>query len=588
MRLEKLHIKGFRNFDDTEISFRKKTLIIGANDVGKTNLLYALRILFDKTLSEHDLELSESDYNAYTGADEIEITAELCEVTEDCLLSTFSGALKDGKTVIRYTNQKNGSYKISNGFDVATLSELPTRVYIRKLNMEYVDTNRNMFSFLNHERVKMLQLSKEKLSHEDTVADDEKTKEIQRRLDDINKDISSLQYVSKSLEQVNKELGELSVHNEDQTVHYVAGESNADKLLNNLVLEYSTGDKSLAIGGDGRNNQIFLSTWIAKQHIQESIDHVTFYAIEEPEAHLHPHQQRKLASYIKDNFHNQILVTTHSPQIVSQFNPENIVRLYAQNKCSIAACGGCSFKLQNVFSKFSYRLNALSAEIFFSDGVFLVEGVSEVLFYSAVAKELNLDLDRNNISILSVEGIGFKPYVAICNALKIPWVLRTDNDIFLKSTKNTNTYYYAGISRIIGIISELLDESDDVINYWKNHSNENEWAINDDIPEDAKQLNEYIRTNVKKFGIYLSDIDLENDMMNSKLNETLKSHYNINDSEGLVKAMKKKKAENMVNFLDECHTKLPVIKNSDILEPLNTLIVKTSEKARPIYDESTN
>jgi putative ATP-dependent endonuclease of OLD family len=159
---------------------------------------------------------------------------------------------------------------------------------------------------------------------------------------------------------------------------------------------------------------------------------------------------------------------------------------------------------------------------------------------------------------------------------------------FLKSTKNTNTYYYAGISRIIGIISELLDESDDVINYWKNHSNENEWAINDDIPEDAKQLNEYIRTNVKKFGIYLSDIDLENDMMNSKLNETLKSHYNINDSEGLVKAMKKKKAENMVNFLDECHTKLPVIKNSDILEPLNTLIVKTSEKARPIYDESTN
>ena len=72
MRLEKVRIKGFRNFDDTEVIFQKKTLIIGANDVGKSNLLYALRILFDKTISEHDLELTESDYNAYSGTDTIE------------------------------------------------------------------------------------------------------------------------------------------------------------------------------------------------------------------------------------------------------------------------------------------------------------------------------------------------------------------------------------------------------------------------------------------------------------------------------------------------------------------------------------
>ena len=75
MRLEKVRIKGFRNFDDTEVTFQKKTLIIGANDVGKSNLLYALRILFDKTISEHDLELTESDYNAYSSTDTIEITA---------------------------------------------------------------------------------------------------------------------------------------------------------------------------------------------------------------------------------------------------------------------------------------------------------------------------------------------------------------------------------------------------------------------------------------------------------------------------------------------------------------------------------
>ena len=62
MRIEKIHIKGFRNFEDEEIFFQPKTLIIGANDVGKTNLLYALRILFDKSISEHDLDLKDSDY----------------------------------------------------------------------------------------------------------------------------------------------------------------------------------------------------------------------------------------------------------------------------------------------------------------------------------------------------------------------------------------------------------------------------------------------------------------------------------------------------------------------------------------------
>lgn len=67
MKISSIHIIGFRNFDDEQITFQDKTLIIGANDVGKTNLIYALRLLFDKSISERDLELSDSDYNAYSG-----------------------------------------------------------------------------------------------------------------------------------------------------------------------------------------------------------------------------------------------------------------------------------------------------------------------------------------------------------------------------------------------------------------------------------------------------------------------------------------------------------------------------------------
>ena len=116
MRIANIHIKGFRNFDDEKITFQDKTLIIGANDVGKTNLIYALRLLFDKSISERDLELSDSDYNAYSGTNQIEITVTITNVVEECLLSAFGGAVKDGTVLIRYTNSKNGAYQLFNGF----------------------------------------------------------------------------------------------------------------------------------------------------------------------------------------------------------------------------------------------------------------------------------------------------------------------------------------------------------------------------------------------------------------------------------------------------------------------------------------
>ncbi|HDU1432524.1 TPA: AAA family ATPase, partial [Staphylococcus pseudintermedius] len=79
MKIDWIKIKGFRNFDDEKINFADQTLIIGANDVGKTNLIYALRILFDRSLSDRDLDLLNSDYNVYTKSNSIEITVKLID-----------------------------------------------------------------------------------------------------------------------------------------------------------------------------------------------------------------------------------------------------------------------------------------------------------------------------------------------------------------------------------------------------------------------------------------------------------------------------------------------------------------------------
>lgn len=61
MRIKSIIVEGFRNFKSDEIRFTDKSLVIGRNDIGKTNLIYALRILLDRSLSDVDIEPKETD-----------------------------------------------------------------------------------------------------------------------------------------------------------------------------------------------------------------------------------------------------------------------------------------------------------------------------------------------------------------------------------------------------------------------------------------------------------------------------------------------------------------------------------------------
>ncbi|EME8099781.1 AAA family ATPase, partial [Enterococcus faecium] len=101
-KIKLIKIKGFRSFENAKINVAEKSLIIGANDVGKTNLIYALRILFDKKISENDLELFDSDYCIYSSNKEISIEVHLENVVEDCLVSIFKGLIHEDKTIIKF------------------------------------------------------------------------------------------------------------------------------------------------------------------------------------------------------------------------------------------------------------------------------------------------------------------------------------------------------------------------------------------------------------------------------------------------------------------------------------------------------
>lgn len=591
MKIEWIKIKGFRNFDNQKVNFADQTLIIGANDIGKTNLIYALRLLFDRSLSDRDLDLFNSDYNVYTKEDSIEITAKIVDVKEDCLITVFKGDLNEGTVYIQYKNTKNGEYSILAGPSEKTLEPKNSRFYIKRLNMEYVNTNRNLESFIKREKNQILEDAKQQLTEEQSQLDEKSIFKIKRNLELVNKRVDSLNYIQQSLSKVNDELSSLAIHNESQKLSFKNANSDATRMLENLELTYSTNDGALTLGGDGRNNQIFLATWISKQKNVTSLEKVTFYAIEEPEAHLHPQQQRKLSSYLLEKFDEQVFITTHSPYIATEFKPDRIVKLYSKNKSTKVAQGGCSEKLKLSFDDFGYRLDAITSDVFFVNAVLLVEGPSEKLFYTALAKQLDIDLDRLNVSIISVNGVGFKPYIKICLALDIPFVLRTDNDIFSKTKKidekDVEFSFQGGISRVMGIYKELLETEDneDLIAFWNDHEDDNEWLKGTERPQKAINLANNIIQKVEKNNIYLSRIDLENDLVNSCLFSKLKKFYNTRAVKSTVDKMQKAKAENMLKFLKVHLEDLKCLKDDKISEPLEK-VKKLAEKVVSDNEES--
>lgn len=570
MIISQIRLTGFRNFKKSTINVANKTLIIGSNDIGKTNLLYALRILLDRGLSDLDIEPKDSDFFCHEETSQLEIIVKFEDVTDDCVVSKLPGKISDdGVLYLAYRAWKNShEYKFYAGHSIDALEEIQERFYRKVLHLKYISSNRDLNSYVRKEKRNLLKEAKENRTDEEIKQDDLSLAIIEKDLLKTNKDISDLKYVKSATEVINAELKELSIHHSDQNIIFDVGASDLNSFVENLHLSSQVGNSNLTIGGDGRNNQIFLALWAARNEIQDVNPlEVVFYCIEEPEAHLHPHQQRKLAQYLIEKLKGQVFITSHSPQIAAEFSPNSIVRLFQEGKKGArAASKGCSNIIEQSFLNFGYRLNVVAAEAFFSSAVFLVEGISEVILFKALAKQLDIDLDKLNLSIIMADGVGFETFTKILTALNIDWVVRTDNDIF-KVPKRPE-FRMAGVQRGLSMYEAHYEISEDEKKIILENRNLLSGFPAETPPIESWKAAGIIVDIIENGYIYIAGKDLETDLMDQGLEASLIEFFGSDNRGEVLAIMQKKKATHMFNFIQKKHESLIALKDSSLADQL--------------------
>ncbi|MFI3262516.1 MAG: AAA family ATPase [Rikenellaceae bacterium] len=183
--------------------------------------------------------------------------------------------------------------------------------------------------------------------------------------------------------------------------------------------------------------------------------------IEEMEAHLHPQYQLRLIDFVsKHGNYGQFILTTHSTTLASKIPLKNLILCKDQQVYPL----GIGTMLEESDYAFLQRfLDATKSNMFFAQGLIIVEGDAENLLIPTIAEIIDRPLHKYGVSIVNVGSTAFKRYVKIFQrndgkSLDMPISIISDLDI------RSLEYYDGSQGREI---PEVLIVNDDFINALK-------------------------------------------------------------------------------------------------------------------------
>jgi putative ATP-dependent endonuclease of OLD family len=454
IRVEKVRIHQFRSLKDVETTLSGRTLLIGANNAGKTSFLRALSLALGegrKLLSRDDLFIDGQGNGPEDGKLWVDVMVKPLgesEFSTDWVL-TFGNEIKSASTgedffafrtlveftrdqsqalIQRYviTDWESGNVDESEGNKVtADLSKLP---------LFFIDAQRDLEADLRYAQSYFGRLASQ------IEYDGAQKQALEDALDELNHQAVGsspvLAHLKTTLEELNRTV---NTSHRGQGVEITPFPKKLRDLHKGLKVNFQDGGSdtfSLEYHGMGTRSwasllgyKAFVNWMHQKAQDDQDVLH-PLLALEEPEAHLHPNAQRQVYGQLKDVV-GQKIISTHSPYIAPLGRLEELRVFYKQG--DVTKVRDLSGLVGRLTPKERYMLESelirQRGELLFARFVVLFEGQTEEEALPIFAKHYwGCEAFEKGVALMYCAGDAYKLYLLFLEELGLPWIVFSDYD----------------------------------------------------------------------------------------------------------------------------------------------------------------